>query len=635
MGLGNASRSEPTAERQREMTEIHLQADTYGAPLGAHAHATGTRFALWTSKTSQCAVRLLQDGYPSRNFAMEAEGDGFFSVDVPDVGHGARYVFVLDGADVRDPYATYLPDGVDAAAMVWQSSYVFKHGGVARPLREHVIYELHVGTFTTAGTYAAAAPRLRDLVELGITAIELMPIGAFPGSRGWGYDGVAHYAAFAPYGNPDELRAFVDEAHGLGLAVFLDVVYNHFGPAGNVLPTFGAEYFTAKHKTPWGDAPNFEDVAMRRYVVRNVRYWLEDIHFDGLRLDAVHEMADDFRRHILTEIAEEAARLSPPRLLMAEDDRNDPQIVESRAFDGVWADDFHHQVRVALTGEQDGYYAAYTGHAADLAQTIESGWFYRGAPYPLTKKPRGKEAPRLPAEAFIYCIQNHDQIGNRAFGDRFTATANVDTFAAATMLLLFLPMTPLLFMGQEWAATTPFLFFTDHAEELGRLVTEGRRKEFGRFAAFRDAATRQRIPDPQAETTFAESRLNWNERTTGEHARIVELYRALLRLRRSDPVLAYGGRESLRASADRDVLVVERWRDREVRRLVLNLGEPRVPDTSGPLDTARLLLTSAPSVTKLDAPMPKGTALLLAYAQRSHVPPEANASAFRLGKPRT
>ena len=221
------------------------------------------------------------------------------------------------------------------------------------------------------------------------------------------------------------------------------------------------------------------------------------------------------------------------------------------------------------------------------------------------------------ADAFVYCIQNHDQIGNRAFGDRFTSSAKGETFAAATMLLLFLPMTPLLFMGQEWAASTPFLFFTDHAEDLGRLVTEGRREEFGHFAAFRDPATRERIPDPQSETTFARSRLNWDERNGGEHARILALYRELLRLRRSDPVLAHGGRKSLRASVDGDALIVERWRDREVRRLVLNLGDPRTPDTSGPLLNARVLLASGPVVARLDAPMPKGSALLFAYQKDS------------------
>ena len=353
--------------------------DGYGPPLGALAHATGTRFALWTSMASRCAVRILEKGRPSRSFAMGADGEGIFSVEVPDVGHGTRYVFVVDESEIRDPYATYLPDGVSAPAMVWDFVR-FKHVGIARPLREHVIYELHVGTFTTPGTYAAAASRLRDLVELGVTAIELMPIGAFPGLRGWGYDVVAHYAAYAPYGDPDELRAFIDEAHGLGLAVLLDVVYNHFGPVGNVLPAYGVEYFTAKHETPWGDAPNFEHPAMRRYVARNVRYWLEDFRFDGLRLDAVHAIADDSARHILTEIAEVAANLSPPRLLIAEDDRNDPQIVERHAFDGVWADDFHHQVRVGLTGEQDGYYAAYTGDAVQLARQSRAAGFIVAPP---------------------------------------------------------------------------------------------------------------------------------------------------------------------------------------------------------------------------------------------------------------
>lgn len=586
--------------------------DSYGPPLGVCVQASGARFALWTSKATRCEVRIFEKRNTSRTFSMVHEGEGIFAVDIAGVGHGARYTFVLNGIDVRDPYATYLPEGVDAPAMIWNTAYAFKHSCRARPLREHVIYELHVGTFTAEGTYAAAASHLPYLVELGITAIELMPIGAFPGSRGWGYDVVAHYAPYAPYGNPDELRAFVDEAHGLGLSVILDVVYNHFGPAGNVLWTYGAEYFTAKHMTPWGAAPNFEHPAMRRYVVRNVRYWLKEYGFDGLRFDAVHAIADDSPRHVLTELAEEAAKLSPPRLLIAEDDRNDPQIVERHGFHGVWADDFHHQVRVSLTRERDGYYSAYAGSAAHLAETIEGGWFYRGAVYPPSGKPRGKDASKLGAEAFVYCIQNHDQIGNRAFGERFCASQTLDTLAAATMLLLFLPMTPLLFMGQEWGSSSPFLYFTDHAKELGVLVTEGRRKEFGCFAAFADPVMRERIPDPQAEMTFLRSHLNWDERNAGEHGRILALYRKLLHLRRTDPVLAHAGRESLRAFADGDALLVECWRDHHIRRLVLNLGRPRTAEVSDSMLEPRVLVASDPVLT-LAEPMPTGAAILLAY----------------------
>lgn len=544
--------------------------DAYGPVLGADAHDGGTRFALWTSRARACEVRLF-DGGGARTLAMAPEPGGIWALDVPDVGHGARYAFVLDGREVRDPYAAFLPDGVDAPAMVWRSRYAWRHAAPARPLREHAIYEIHVGAFTRAGTYAAAAGKLAELVELGVTAIELMPVAAFPGARGWGYDGVAHYAPFAPYGDPDALRALIDEAHGRGLAVFLDVVYNHFGPAGNVMHAYGDEYFSSA-KTAWGDAPNFGHPAMRRYVVRNARYWLEQFRFDGLRFDAVHAIIDDSPRHVLTEIAEDVAQLVPRPVLVAEDDRNTPQIIERNKFDGVWADDFHHQVRVALTGERDGYYASYTGAAAALAETIEHGWYYRGAPFPLTERPRGADASGLSAAAFVYCIQNHDQVGNRAFGERLTASVSLEEAAAATMLLLTLPMTPLLFMGQEWGAATPFLFFTDHAPELGRLITEGRRREFAAFAAFADEATRAAIPDPQQRATFERSRLDWDERAAPDRAHLLAIHRTMLALRASDPVLRGADRHHLRAYADGEVLVIERRLGPASRRLIWNLG---------------------------------------------------------------
>jgi maltooligosyltrehalose trehalohydrolase len=586
--------------------------DPYGLLLGADVREGSTRFALWTSKARACAVRILGGSDALGTFSLRAEGDGIFALEVSGVGHGARYVFVLDGEPVRDPYAKFLPDGVDMPAMVWRSSRDWQHPLPSRPLREHVIYELHVGTFTPEGTYAAAAARLPALAELGITALELMPIAAFPGLRGWGYDGVAHYAPFAPYGNPDELRAFIDRAHGLGIAVFLDVVYNHFGPAGNVLHAYGPEYFTTKH-TPWGEAPNFEHPAMRAYVVRNARYWLDEFRFDGLRFDAVHAIVDDSPKHVLSEIAEQVAELSPKRLLIGEDDRNDAEIIRANAFDAVWADDFHHQVRVALTHERDGYYAAYAGSAGALAETIENGWFYRGAPNPLTGKPRGKEAPELPAESFVYCIQNHDQVGNRALGDRVTESVSREAFAAASLLLLFLPMTPLLFMGQEWGASSPFLFFTDHAPDLGRLIREGRRKEFAHFAAFADAAARETIPDPQAVETFQRSRLDWSERAARGHAELLQLYHAMLKLRASDPVLRAAPREQLRAHAEHDLLVVERWLGAEGRRLLVNFGEaPVALGVEAASPALRTLLASTPDAA-WGKPIPARAALVIAY----------------------
>ncbi len=533
--------------------------------------ADGTTFRLWSTACERCELRIA-DGAIIRTLPMTDRGRCVFEARVPEVGHGARYQFVLDGNPVTDPYARFLPDGIDGPAMVWRPHHEWRHGHVIRPLREHVIYELHVGTFTPDGTYAAAARRLPELAALGFTAIEIMPVSAFSGRHGWGYDGVAHYAPHAQYGTPDELRAFIDAAHGARLAVLLDVVYNHFGPKGNTLRAFSPEYFTREVRNAWGDAPDFRQPWMRRYVLDNVRYWLVDFRCDGLRLDAVHAIVDPSPRSIVRDVADLAHEVVPGSLMIAEDDRNDRAIVARAGFDGVWADDFHHAVHVTLTGERDGYYAGYEPGATTLAHTIERGWLYEGQTYPVTGKPRGTPTRDLPADAFVYCLQNHDQIGNRAFGDRLPAT---DAVRAATMLLLFLPMTPLVFQGQEWAASSPFSYFTDHDRELGEQVSKGRRAEFSKFTSFGDD-----IPDPQAPATFQHSKLVWEERATGHHAEMLALYRALLRLRREDPVLSTTGREALTADAHGPLLVVRR----ATRVLLANLGpEPAQAPVVGPV----------------------------------------------------
>jgi maltooligosyltrehalose trehalohydrolase len=549
--------------------------------LGATVDDVGTTFRLWSTAHDRCEVRLYDEARVIRTEPMADVGGRVFEARIAGIGHGARYRFVLDGQEVNDPYARFLPEGIAGPAMVWRPHHRWQHEHVVRPLREHVIYELHVGTFTGEGTYAAATRKLDDLVDIGFTAIELLPVAAFGGRHGWGYDGVAHYAPHAPYGRPDELRAFVDAAHARGLAVLLDVVYNHFGPAGNVLAQYSPEYFTHDVQTGWGDAPDFRQPWMRRYVLDNVCYWLAEFRFDGLRFDAVHAIVDPSPRHILRDIADLAREVLPGAILVAEDDRNDPALVERTGFSGTWADDFHHAVHVTLTGERDGYYASYEGGAAAIARAIKQGWIYEGQPYPSTGKPRGAPAPSLPAEAFTYCLQNHDQIGNRAFGDRLPAS---DRLRAATTLLLFLPMTPLVFQGQEWAASTPFLYFTDHDPELGKLVSKGRREEFGKFTAFADPEVRATIPDPQARSTFESSKLRWDERERGDHAEMLALYRTLLRLRREDPVMARAGREALTAEATGPLLVVKRWHGGTARVLVANLGDaPAVSPVRGPV----------------------------------------------------
>jgi maltooligosyltrehalose trehalohydrolase len=574
--------------------------------LGAHVEGSAVRFAAFTQAKS-CAVRLVNAaGAELSTLVMEALGDGYFELKVPGVEQGALYWFVIDGRPFPDPYARFLPQGVHGPAMVCVANYALRHLPPERPLREQVIYELHIGTFTDEGTFAAARRRLPALAELGITTVELMPVAAFAGERGWGYDGVALYAPHAAYGTPDELRELVDAAHGLGLSLLLDVVYNHFGPSGNYLAAYAPSYFSDQLENAWGKAPNFAEPALRDLVLDNARYWLREFAFDGLRLDATHALFDASPRHILEELAEEAHALEPPQLVIAEDERNQAELVSSVGLDALWADDFHHQLRVTLTGEQHGYYAAYEPSARGVAQVINRGWLYQGERNPVTGEARGSSANALPAEALVYCIQNHDQVGNRALGDRLSAQLELEAFRGASLLLLFLPMTPLLFMGQEWAATSPFLYFTDHEPELGEQVRQGRRREFAGFPEFADPEARERIPDPQAADTFQRSKLRWAERELPEHQTTLALYREALALRRTDAVLARSGRAQLLAQSADDVLFVHRWSDGERRVLVMNLGSSGVAVervfAKLRLRNARTLLRSSPAADELLAP---------------------------------
>lgn len=550
--------------------------------LGAQPTERGCCFRLWSTRARRASVALYdQSGRETAEHPLTPMGDGIFETELAGAQAGVRYKFRLDdGPPLPDPYARYLPDGVHGPAEVMSGSYSWRHTDWAGlPLERLVIYELHVGTFTPEGTFAAARAHLPYLADLGVSAVELMPVAAFPGQRGWGYDGVAHFAPHAAYGTPDELRELVDAAHGLGMAVLLDVVYNHWGPDGNYLGAYSPEYFTSAHKTPWGDAPNFDQAHsayMRAYVLDNARYWLEEFRFDGLRLDATHSIQDDSPQHILAALAERVKALPGGKLLIAEDERNLPRLVTDYGLDAVWADDFHHQVHVLLTREHDGYYADYRPELVDLAKTIHGGWLYQGEISPHLGRPRGEPATALGAASLVYCIQNHDQVGNRAFGERLNQLTSLDRYRAVSALLLFLPYTPLLFMGQEWAASTPFLYFTDHHAELGAQVTAGRRSEFSHFQAFSTPGSAEAIPDPQAPATFAASHLDWHEIGQAPYSQVLDLYRQLLALRRSDPVLSNGSRERMTVGTlAPDVLWVHRWEGAEHRLLLLNLGLER------------------------------------------------------------
>jgi maltooligosyltrehalose trehalohydrolase len=556
---------------------------TWQLDLGANVVADGVRFRVWAPNARRVEVEIERRSSAERH-ALTLEAHGYHAGTVPGARAGDRYRYALDGSQpFPDPASRSQPDGPHGASeVVDPARFSWTDGGWPGLTADGLaIYELHVGTFTPEGTLDAAIGRLPDLKSRGVNAVELMPLAEFPGCRNWGYDGVDLYAPSSAYGGPEGLRRFVDAAHAVGLGVLLDVVYNHLGPDGNYLRVYASDYFTDRYDTPWGDAVNYDGPQsehVRHFVLQNVRYWLEEYHLDGFRLDATHAIMDSSPRHLLAEIAEVVHSLPDRRaVVIAEDHRNLVQQIRpvergGLGLDGVWADDFHHALRTYLTGEREGYYANFTGRLEDVATTIEQGFLFQGQKHPTTGERRGTKVTDEPARAFIFCTENHDQVGNRALGERLAHLIDRERYLVASAVLLFVPETILLFQGQEFAASTPFQFFTDHNPELGRLVTEGRRKEFAGFAAFADPARRERIPDPQAASTFRRSVLDWSERAT--NTEVYDLYRTLLVLRRDDPVLRRQDRSTTRARAlTDDLLAIRRWHDGSERLLLANFGD--------------------------------------------------------------
>jgi len=538
--------------------------------LGSWPDDTGFRFRVWAPTTSHVSLVVDPGRTPPQQIALTPRSDGTFETLVADLSAGARYAYLLDGrGPYPDPASRAQPDGVHGwSQTVSPSTFPWTDStwtGIS--LDRAVFYELHVGTFTPAGTFAGVIDRLAHLADLGVTVLELMPVADFPGERNWGYDGVSLFAPARCYGAPDDLRQLVDAAHAHGLAVVLDVVYNHFGPDGAYTFAFSPYYASRRHDSPWGAAVNFDGEHasfVREFVIENALHWLHEYHVDGLRLDATHAIQDDGPTHVLAELAERARASIPHRslLLVAEDDRNLASIVEPASrggweLDAVWADDFHHHVQRMAAGDRDGYYMDYSGRVADLAATIRQGWFFTGQYSPYRQEPRGTAPDDVTPAHMVIALQNHDQIGNRAFGDRLNHLCEPRLMRALTVVWLCAPETPLVFMGQEWAASTPFLYFTDHHGELGHAVTEGRRREFSRFTAFADEAVRQRIPDPQAPSTFAASRLRWNELAEPAHQGMHALHRTLLRLRHASPAL-FASAACTAEAHDEDTLVVTR-----------------------------------------------------------------------------
>ena len=518
-------------------------------PFGAALLADGTAvFRLWAPRAQRVDLRLGEQLLP-----MRARADGFFELRVPQAKAGLRYAYRIDGdLQVPDPASRCNPDGVhaasrlvDAQAFDWLDAQ-----WRGRPWHEAVIYELHIGCFTREGSFAAASARLDDLVKLGVTAIELMPVAAFSGRHGWGYDSVLPFAPHAAYGTPDDLKRLVAAAHERGLMVLLDVVYNHFGPDGNYLHAYASDFFNPAVRTPWGAAINFDAArsdTVRAFFVHNALYWLEEFHFDGLRIDAVHALHDDSTTAFIDQLAT-AVRAGPGRLrqvhLVLENDLNDAARLKRGAdgapllADAQWNDDVHHAAHVIVTGERDGYYADFASQSLRLlGRALAEGFAYQGQPSAFRDGAgRGTPSAHLPPLAFVNALQTHDQVGNRAFGERIqmlaTGAGRDDALRALLACVLLSPSPPLLFMGEEYAASTPFLYFCDFAGELAQAVANGRRGEFARFARFADVGARERIPDPNAASTFARSRLDWSERRREPHAAWLALYRHLLRVRR-------------------------------------------------------------------------------------------------------
>lgn len=529
------------------MTHDTAHAMTFGARL--LADGGGVRFRLWAPGCERVQL-VLGDAATAQRLDMQPLADGWHERVEPTAGTGTRYRFAVgDNLIVPDPASRWNPDDVHGASAVTDpSAHVWRDGAWrGRPWHEAVVYELHVGAFTPEGSYLAAVRHLGELAALGITAIELMPVAASPGQRGWGYDGVLPFAPDASYGTPDELKQLVDAAHEHGLMVLLDVVYNHFGPEGNYLHAYCPSFFNPAHQTPWGSAINFDGEhcrTVRDFFVQNALYWVEEFHFDGLRLDAVQAIRDGSSPHIACEIGR-ALRAGPGRRrqvhLVLENLANqarylerDPQGVPFCA-DAQWNDDLHHAAHVLVTGETDGYYADHAdAPLARLGRSLAEGFTYQGERSTLLGEARGEPSAHLASTAFVSFLQNHDQTGNRAFGERLHRLANGSSMApleAVYACLLLSPHVPLLFMGEEFAACAPFLFFCDFGPELAEAVAAGRREEFKHFALFADAAARARIPDPNALATFTACKLDWNERNASPHRERLALIGLLLALR--------------------------------------------------------------------------------------------------------
>lgn len=516
----------------------------FPSPPGATVLPNGqVAYCVWAPDVHLVRVKIRASGVMEKIHTLSLQRDSRgFHTGLDRRGQvGDAYLYCLEGkGNYPDPASRAQQTDVHGPSLVvdptkfsWADS-----SWCCPPFRELIIYELHVGTFTWEGTFRSAREYFPLLNELGITAIEIMPVSDFPGKRNWGYDGVLPYAPARCYGTPDDFRALVNCAHLHGLAVILDVVYSHLGPSGNYFSCFTQHYFNPRRQTPWGDSINFDSEMsgpVREFFLQNLLYWMEEFHIDGFRLDATHEIQDDSQTHILSEMSKAVHRRNG--YMIAEDERNLESLLcnyseGGMGFDAVWADDFHHTLRITQTAERSSYFTDFDGSLAEVLSVLENGWLYQGQISRRTGFSRGTPCRHLPPSRFVHCISNHDQVGNQVLGERLSQKISPPAYRVLSALLCLSPYTPLLFMGQEWAASTPFLYFTDHDAEVGKKVTEGRKREFLEFQKFLDCTSKEQIPDPQMEESFLRSKLRWCESQEDAHAEVRALYAACLHLRR-------------------------------------------------------------------------------------------------------
>ncbi|MHB1557615.1 MAG: malto-oligosyltrehalose trehalohydrolase [Isosphaeraceae bacterium] len=581
-------------ERTKQRTRGSIPGVDRRLPVGAEVLPAGSvHFRVWATKPRRIEVVLQSGPGAPGSVPLKAEPDGYFAGLAPSAAAGTRYLLRLGGPDgplVPDPASRYQPEGlhgpsevVDPSAARWTD-----HNWRGVGSREgQVLYELHVGTFTPEGTWISASEQLPRLAELGVTVIEVMPVAEFAGEFGWGYDGVLLFAPFHGYGSPDDLRRFVDRAHSLGLAVILDVVYNHLGPGCELYRRFSDEFFSAAHKTEWGDSPNFDgpgSEAVRAFILANVEYWVDEFHVDGMRIDGTQALFDTSPDHILGAIARRMREAADGRQVLAVGENESQHVRLLRdagrgglGLDMVWSDDFHHAARVAVTGLREAYFGDYQGTPQELISALKYGWLYQGQWNPRQRKRRGTPAREIPPWAFVNYLQNHDQVANSGRGERLNDRTTRGRLRAATAMLLLGPGTPLLFQGQEYADPAPFLYFSDQEPGLAEEFDRGRKESLAQFASLATDEMRRCLPFPADPDVFRRSKLNPDMREQGPHAEVEQLHRDLLRLRREDPTIRAGGRPG---AVDGAVLGPEalalRWFDPEGtgddRLMLVNLG---------------------------------------------------------------